>query len=265
MRFQLRLEASNRRLRWMWKPIPVLYPGLSGCASRARHPGRVARIFSVTLRGRSRRHPASARSFRTHCYDDDVSNAADPSIVRNLRTVFLDRDGILNEKMPEGQYVSRWEDFHVLPGVPEALRRLNEAGMRVVVVSNQRGIARGFYTVADVEAMHAAFQRQLDSMGARIDAFFICPHDEGQCNCRKPLPGLFEQAVARFPQITAATSVMIGDSFSDIEFGRRLGMRTIFIEGNPQQRKSGAEEAARLADLRFHSLPEAVDALLGER
>jgi D-glycero-D-manno-heptose 1,7-bisphosphate phosphatase len=194
-----------------------------------------------------------------------VSNATDPSIARNLRTVFLDRDGILNEKMPEGQYVTRGEDFHVLPGVPEALRRLNEAGMRVIVVSNQRGIARGLYTIADVEVMHTAIQRRLDSVGARIDAFFICPHDKGQCNCRKPLPGLFEQAVARFPQIAAATSVMIGDSLSDIEFGRRLGMRTIFIGGNPQQRKSGDEEAARLADLRFNSLLEAVDALLRDR
>jgi D-glycero-D-manno-heptose 1,7-bisphosphate phosphatase len=194
-----------------------------------------------------------------------VSNAADPSIARNLRTVFLDRDGILNEKMSEGQYVARSEDFHVLPGVPEALRRLNEAGLRVIVVSNQRGIARGLYTVADVEAMHAAFQRQLNSVGARIDAFFICPHDKGQCNCRKPLPGLFEQAVARFPQIAAATSVMIGDSFSDIEFGRRLGMKTIFIEGPLETRRPRAEEAARLADLRFNSLPEAVNALLPER
>ncbi|MGA2207109.1 MAG: HAD family hydrolase [Terracidiphilus sp.] len=194
-----------------------------------------------------------------------MSNATDPSIARNLRTVFLDRDGILNEKMPEGQYVTRGEDFHVLPGVPEALRRLNEAGMRVIVVSNQRGIARGLYTIADVEVMHTAIQRRLDSVGARIDAFFICPHDKGQCNCRKPLPGLFEQAVARFPQIAAATSVMIGDSLSDIEFGRRLGMRTIFIGGNPQQRKSGDEEAARLADLRFNSLLEAVDALLRDR
>ncbi len=194
-----------------------------------------------------------------------MSNAADPSIARNLRTVFLDRDGILNEKMPEGQYVTRSEDFHVLPGVAEALLQLNEAGMRVIVVSNQRGIARGLYTVADVEAMHAAFQRRLDSVGARVDAFFICPHDKGQCNCRKPLPGLFEQAVARFPQIAAATSVMIGDSFSDIEFGRRLGMKTIFIEGPLETRRPRAEEAARLADLRFNSLPDAVNALLRER
>jgi D-glycero-D-manno-heptose 1,7-bisphosphate phosphatase len=179
-----------------------------------------------------------------------------------LRTVFLDRDGVLNEKMPEHRYVTRWEEFRVLPGVPEALRRLNEAGLRVVVVSNQRGIAKGLYTWADLEAMHAQFQRLLEREGAHIDAFFICPHETGECNCRKPLPGLFEQAVARFPEITAATSVVIGDSIVDIEFGRRLGMSTIFIEGDAQLRPADAKEAAKFADLRLASLPEAVNALL---
>jgi D-glycero-D-manno-heptose 1,7-bisphosphate phosphatase len=182
-----------------------------------------------------------------------------------LRTVFLDRDGVLNEKMPEHRYVTRWEEFRVLPGVPEALRRLSEAGLRVVVVSNQRGIAKGLYTAADLEAMHAQFQRLLALEGARIDAFFICPHEADECNCRKPLPGLFEQAVAQFPEITAASSVMIGDSPTDIEFGRRLGMKTIFVEGDAERRKPGGEEAAKLADLRFGSLPEAVDALLAAR
>ncbi len=223
--------------------------------------------YLLSYAEQSRHAPAGSRATNSNvrCYHDHVSHPANPSIARELRTVFLDRDGILNEKMPEGQYVTRWEEFHALPGVQEALRRLNEAGMRVVVVSNQRGIARGLYTAADVEAIHAAFQRQLNGAGARIDAFFICPHDKGQCNCRKPLPGLFEQAVARFPGITAATSVMIGDSLSDIEFGRRLGMRTIFIEGDPQRRRPGAEEAAKLADMRFASLPAAVDALLAAR
>jgi D-glycero-D-manno-heptose 1,7-bisphosphate phosphatase len=79
------------------------------------------------------------------------------------------------------------------------------------------------------------------------------------------LPGLFEQAVAQFPEITAASSVMIGDSPTDIEFGRRLGMKTIFVEGDAERRKPGGEEAAKLADLRFGSLPEAVDALLAAR
>jgi D-glycero-D-manno-heptose 1,7-bisphosphate phosphatase len=194
-----------------------------------------------------------------------VVHPANQAVPNRVRTVFLDRDGILNEKMPEGLYVTRWEDFRVLPGVPEALRRLNEAGLRVIVVSNQRGIALGVYTAADVEAIHAAFQRRLNAADARVDAFFICPHDKGQCNCRKPLPGLFEQAVAKFPGITAARSAIIGDSLSDIEFGRRLGMTTIFIDGDPERRKSGAGEAANLADLRFASLLEAVDALLTAR
>jgi len=184
------------------------------------------------------------------------------AIPRHLRTVFLDRDGILNEKMPEGRYVARWEDFRVLPGVPQALRRLNDAGLRVVVVTNQRGIARGLYTMADVLDIHARFARQLQSSAARIDAFFICPHDDGQCDCRKPLPGLFTQAVAQFPDITAATSVMIGDSLSDIEFARRLGMAAILIAGGANQRESGSGKAALHAGLRFQSLPEAVDALL---
>jgi len=176
--------------------------------------------------------------------------------------VFLDRDGILNEKMPEGQYVTRWKEFHVLPGVPQALRRLNEAGVRVIVVTNQRGVARGIYTIADVEAIHAAFQDVLAREGARIDAFFICPHGEGECNCRKPLPGLYEQAAAQSPSIAPETSVMIGDSLSDIEFGRNVGMATIFVEGGAQQRESGAGEAAALADVRCASLAEAVEILL---
>jgi D-glycero-D-manno-heptose 1,7-bisphosphate phosphatase len=196
------------------------------------------------------------------CYDCGVISPANQAIAAGLRTVFLDRDGILNEKMPEGRYVTNLDEFRVLPGVPSALRRLNEAGLRLIVVSNQRGIARGLYTAADVESIHSTFQRQLASAGARIDAFFICPHDTGQCNCRKPLPGLFEQAVAQFVQITAATSVMIGDSLADVEFGRRLGMATIFIDIDPQRRSPSAEQAAKLANLRANSLPDAAEALL---
>jgi D-glycero-D-manno-heptose 1,7-bisphosphate phosphatase len=183
-------------------------------------------------------------------------------IPRNLRTVFLDRDGILNEKMPEGLYVTRWQEFRVLPGVPEAIRRLNQAGLRVIVVTNQRGIARGLYTLADLEAIHTRFQNELYLAGAHIDAVFVCPHDEGECECRKPLSGLFHQAVARFPGITAATSVMIGDSWVDIDFGRRLGLATIFIEGGTNRRESSSEQAARLDGMRFTSLLDTVNALL---
>jgi D-glycero-D-manno-heptose 1,7-bisphosphate phosphatase len=176
--------------------------------------------------------------------------------------VFLDRDGVINRKMPEGEYVSCWSGFHLLPGVPRAIARLNQAGLRVIVVTNQRGVALGRYSAADVEEIHAQLARLLEADGARIDAFFFCPHDKNQCDCRKPLTGLFHQAVARFPGIEARSSIMIGDSVSDIEFGRRLGMSTIFIEGDPERRKPGSEKGPNLADQAFRSLPDAVDALL---
>jgi len=193
-----------------------------------------------------------------------VTNGTSQIPLRGLRTVFLDRDGILNEKMPEGRYVTRWDEFRVLPGVPAAIRRLNEAGLRVIVVSNQRGIALGLYSIGDVDAIHAKLQQQLAQAGAHLDAIFVCPHDRDQCNCRKPLPGMFEQAVAQFPEITAAASVIIGDSLSDMEFGRHLGMRTIFVEVDAHQRKSNAEQASLLAGMRCASLPEAVNTLLAQ-
>jgi len=169
---------------------------------------------------------------------------------------------VLNEKMPEGSYVTAWAEFRMLPGVPAAIARLNRAGLRVIVVSNQRGIALGLYSEADVAAIQAKLQHALKAHEAHVDGFYFCPHDKGQCNCRKPLPGMFEQARCDFPDITGATSAMVGDSLSDVEFGKRLGMRTVLIEGGAEQRKAGAEEAAELADDRFGSLPDAVESLL---
>jgi D-glycero-D-manno-heptose 1,7-bisphosphate phosphatase len=182
-----------------------------------------------------------------------------------LTAVFLDRDGVLNKKMPEGRYVTSWSEFKLLPGVPESIARLNHAGLPVIVVSNQRCVALGLCTAAEVEAIHSSFQNLLKSHGAYVDGFYFCPHDERECNCRKPLPGLYEQAAAEFPEITAESSAMIGDSLPDIEFGRRLGMQTVFIQGDPESQKPGSQAAGELADLRFPSLAEAVDHLLNQQ
>jgi D-glycero-D-manno-heptose 1,7-bisphosphate phosphatase len=197
------------------------------------------------------------------CYDYLVTDTTTQGIPRDLATVFLDRDGVLNRKMPEGQYVTSWSEFQILPGVPEAIARLNGAGFRVVVVSNQRGIALGLYSTADVAKIHANFQRELSAQGAHIDAFFLCPHDRDRCNCRKPLPGLFEQAKAQFSTIAAATSVMIGDSFVDMDFAHRLAMTAILIDDGLQPSRPGNDSAQELADFQFSSLSAAVDALLG--
>jgi D-glycero-D-manno-heptose 1,7-bisphosphate phosphatase len=191
-----------------------------------------------------------------------VANPQPTFLPRPLRTVFLDRDGVLNRKVREGRYVTSPDEFQLLPGVPEAIARLNRAGLRVIVVSNQRGIALKLYTPADVEAIHTAFERDLATHHAHIDAFFFCPHDKNECTCRKPLPGLFYQARKRFPDISGKSSAMIGDSWSDIEFGRRLGLFTVFIEGDRAFQKPGIEAAREIADLRAASLTEAVEALL---
>lgn len=187
-----------------------------------------------------------------------VSQPAPPVL-----TAFLDRDGVVNRKMPEGEYVSCWENFEILPGVVEAIGRLNQAGIRTILVTNQRGVALGRLTVADVNNIHARLADLLEAEGAHLDAVFFCPHDKNVCSCRKPLPGMFEQARQAFPEIEPASSVMIGDSLSDIRFGQGLGMRTIFVHGDPTRQGPGAQQAAELAGQTATSLLDAVQQLLG--
>jgi D-glycero-D-manno-heptose 1,7-bisphosphate phosphatase len=176
-----------------------------------------------------------------------------------VRYIFLDRDGVLNRKLPEGAYVSTWEQFQWLPGAVEAVARMTRAGCTVLVVTNQRGIALGALTVAQLELIHDKMRAGLERQGARVDGIYYCPHDRGQCHCRKPDIGLFEQALRQFPQANADNSVVIGDSLSDIQAGKRLGMRTIFIRGEAATQKEGSEVAAALADSVAGSLLEAVE------
>jgi D-glycero-D-manno-heptose 1,7-bisphosphate phosphatase len=185
------------------------------------------------------------------------------ALVIIVRYVFLDRDGVLNRKLPEGAYVSAWAQFQWLPGAVEAIARMNRAGLTVIVVSNQRGIALGRVSVEQLELVHDQMRSHLAGQGARLDAIYYCPHDRGECNCRKPDIGLFEQAMNDFPQVNANNSVVIGDSLSDIQAGRRLGMKTIFIQGEPDRQKAGAQAAASLADGVASSLLQAVEEHLG--
>jgi D-glycero-D-manno-heptose 1,7-bisphosphate phosphatase len=181
------------------------------------------------------------------------------ALVIIVRYVFLDRDGVLNRKLPEGAYVSDWAQFQWLQGAVEAIGRMNRAGLTVIVVSNQRGIALGQVSVEQLELIHDQMRSHLARHGARLDAIYYCPHDQGECNCRKPGIGLFEQAKKDFPQVNADNSAVIGDSLSDIQAGRRLGMRTIFIQGEPDRQKAGAQAAASLAGEVADSLLQAVE------
>ena len=156
-------------------------------------------------------------------------------------TAFLDRDGTLNVKAPEGDYVKGPEELELLPGAAEAVALLNREGLRVVVVTNQRGVARGLMTLEDVAAVHAALERGLAAAGAHLDAIFFCPHERGECDCRKPGTGLFEQAREAEPDIDFSRSVMVGDAPSDVEAGRAAGMLTVGL--GPHARGADHEAA----------------------
>jgi D-glycero-D-manno-heptose 1,7-bisphosphate phosphatase len=142
-----------------------------------------------------------------------------------VTTVFLDRDGTINVKAPEGDYVKSWDQFEFLPGAADAVRALRDAGRRVVIVTNQRGIALGRMTEEDLADIHV---RMLEVTGP-VDAIYHCPHDDGECDCRKPLPGMLERAAAELPGVDLSRSVMIGDSESDMQAGRAVGARCIRI------------------------------------
>ena len=142
------------------------------------------------------------------------------------RAVFLDRDGLINRKL-ENDYVKNWDEFCFLPGVFEAIKTIKEKGYLVIVVTNQRGIAKGLMTEKDLEEIHRRMLKELEKHDVRIDDIFYCPHDiSDNCNCRKPKPGMLIQAKEEW-DIDFAQSYIIGDSDSDIEAGKRVGCQGI--------------------------------------
>jgi len=171
------------------------------------------------------------------------------------KAAFLDRDGVINRKAPEGQYVTRWEEMDFLPGAAEAIRCLNNAGFLVIVVSNQRCVAKGLITTTELDALHARMLSQFQEAGAHIDAVYYCPHDyQPPCDCRKPRPGMLLEA-AQEHEVDLAESWMIGDSAHDIEAGKNAGCKTARL-------MVGNLSAADDADLIAPSLLAAVHKVL---
>ena len=149
-----------------------------------------------------------------------------------MTTAFLDRDGVINEKPQVGRYVTASRELRLLPGAAEAIGLLNEAQVRVVVITNQRGVALGVMSMEQLEGVHHHMAEELQRAGAHVDAIYFCPHAENSCDCRKPGIGLFLQAKSEFPDMTFDEAYVIGDSDRDMEAGRRLGARLIRI-GQP--------------------------------
>jgi len=148
---------------------------------------------------------------------------------RKYKCVFLDRDGVINKKAPEDDYIKNWSEFDFLPGVKEVIKKLNKAGFLVIIITNQKGIAKGLMTEEDLKDIHLKMIKELKKGGAIIDGIYYCPHDEkDNCNCRKPKIGMFIKAKKDF-NIDLNKSWMIGDSKSDIIAGQKAGCKTIFV------------------------------------
>jgi histidinol-phosphate phosphatase family protein len=143
--------------------------------------------------------------------------------------IMLDRDGVLNQKPPQAQYITKWEEFQWLPGTKQAIKLLTDAQYRVVVVSNQAGIARGLMSEADLNEIHGKMLKELAAEGGTIAKIYVCPHgwDDG-CECRKPKPGMLF-AVQRDFHIDLTKTFFIGDDERDVQAGNSAGCKTILV------------------------------------
>jgi D-glycero-D-manno-heptose 1,7-bisphosphate phosphatase len=158
-------------------------------------------------------------------------------------TVFLDRDGTINVSPPEGEYVTSPQEIRLLPGAGKAIALLNRHPARVVVVTNQRGIALGRMGEDDLRAVNERLEAKLASEGARLDAILHCPHHEGACDCRKPRTGMLERAAREVEGVSLAGAAMVGDSERDVGAGRRLGLTTVRLA----ERREADDDADHVA------------------
>jgi D-glycero-D-manno-heptose 1,7-bisphosphate phosphatase len=169
------------------------------------------------------------------------------------RAVFLDRDGTINE---ESGYLHRIEDCRFIPGAVNAVSALSAAGFLVIVVTNQSGIARGYYSEHDLDMLHKYMQQVVVTAGGSIQGWYHCPHhpdyrtDSSECNCRKPLPGMLLKAAEDFG-IDLESSWMIGDKVADVDAGLKAGCRTIMVRTGYGEAESASVPAGTLifADL----------------
>ncbi len=184
------------------------------------------------------------------------------------KAVFLDRDGTVNEEVG---YLRDLKQLKLIPGAGAAIRRLNEAGFKVVLVTNQSGVARGYFSESFVQETHALLEQLLKNDGARLDGIYYCPHHPTagnsrfttECNCRKPGTGMIDRA-ARDLNVDMKKSYVVGDKWSDVELGQRAGARTILVKSGFAPDSEGNLRPGHLMDpeLIAGSITEAVEWIL---
>ncbi len=153
-------------------------------------------------------------------------------LLQNKRFLFLDRDGVINKRIIGG-YITHPKELELLEHVAEAIAVFNLHFEKVLVITNQQGIGKGLMTTEDLAAVHQELSHRLSEVNGHIDAFYYCPQLASvENNCRKPAPAMGLQAKNEFPEINFSESVMVGDSLSDLQFAKTLGMTAVLID-NP--------------------------------
>jgi D-glycero-D-manno-heptose 1,7-bisphosphate phosphatase len=184
------------------------------------------------------------------------------------RAVFLDRDGTVNVEVG---YLSNLNQLRLIPGAGEAIKRLNRKGLKVVLVTNQSGVARGFFSESFVLETHVLLRKMLSQEGANIDGIYYCPHHPKagnshytkECDCRKPGTGMINRA-AKDLSIDVNKSFVVGDKWSDVELGQRAGASSILVKSGFAQDDIGNVRPDHLNDPDFiaHTITEAVEWIL---
>ncbi len=160
-----------------------------------------------------------------------------------MKLIILDRDGVINHD--SDQFIKNPEEWKPMPGSLEAIARLNQAGYRVVVATNQSGVGRGLFDMPTLNAIHEKMHKSLAQVGGRIDAVFFCPHTgESNCDCRKPKSGMIEEIAVRYG-VSLKGVPSVGDSLRDLEASARLGAQPYLVltgKGTKTQAKGGLPE-----------------------
>ena len=174
--------------------------------------------------------------------------------------VFLDRDGTINE---EKNFISKPEEVILIPKSANAIRELNKLGLKVFVISNQSGIARGYFTEHDLHKINERLIRLLSEENAYVDKIYYCPHlDEDNCNCRKPKPGMLLQAENEFG-IDLNNSFVVGDRFVDVDAGKNAGAKTVLVKtGYGEQSFNWGKENNQFADFTAQNLYEGIQYII---
>lgn len=171
---------------------------------------------------------------------------ADYAEAKPRAAVFLDRDGVLNQRIPGG-YVTKWSEFVLLSGVFDAVRRLRTLGFQLVIVSNQAAVGKGLLSCEELAEITQRGLAQFEAQGSAIDAAFYCLHQPADdCRCRKPHPGLLEES-ARHLKIDFSRSFLIGDSPSDITAGGLMGCKTVYLSESPEPSVNASYQCGTMA------------------